>query len=113
MTTVSTHGSTVEIDENSVTFRHPIKETVRDGDVVVVLLDVPVGTVDNRNVIGLSVDGDRLWEIEPISDDASADQAYVNLFRKGGDVWVSNPIGAECRLDLSDGSFAETRTKRW
>jgi len=113
MTIVTIDGTEVHLDGTTVSFRHPVKKTIRSDDTVVVLLDVPVGTIDNRNVIGISVDGDRRWEIEPISDDATADQAYVNIYKKDGDVWVVNPIGAECRLSLSDGSFAETQTKRW
>ncbi len=110
---MDTGGTDIQLDGTAVSFRHPIKKTIRNGDTVVVLLDVPVGTVDNRNVIGLSTDGDRRWQIEPISNETTADQAYVNIYQKDDAVWAVNPIGAECRLDLDDGSFAETQTVRW
>lgn len=113
MTTIETAGDTLDIDGTRVRFRHTIEEVVHVEGVIVVLLDVPTGTIDNRNVIGVSEDGQRLWEIDPISDDSTADQAYVTLYEKDGGVWVGNPIGAECKLDLETGSFVETQTKRW
>ncbi|MFC3959232.1 hypothetical protein [Halovivax cerinus] len=113
MTTIDIEGDTLVVGDTKFRFRHPVKETADKGDVVIVLLDVPVGEIDNRNVIGVSKDGDRLWEIEPISDDPTRDQAYVSLYERGGDVWVGNPIGAECKVDARTGSFLEKRTKRW
>lgn len=112
MTTIETAGETLDIDGTRVRFRHPIKDVVHAEGVIVVLLDVPPGSIDNRNVIGVSEDGERLWEIDPISDDPTADQAYVNLYEKGGGVWVGNPIGAECRLDPATGNLTEKLQKK-
>ncbi|GAB7117831.1 hypothetical protein [Natrinema pallidum] len=112
MTTVSVDGKELTIGETTVTLRHPIKETVRVNDVVVVLLDVPIGTIDNQNVIAFSKNGDRLWEIEPISDDPTADQAYVNIYINERGVWVVNPIGARCRVDVETGILVEKEITR-
>lgn len=113
MPTVEVDGDTLTVDGTRVRFRHPIDETVVAGDVVVVLLDVPLGTIDNRNVVGVGADGERRWQIEPISDDPTADQPYVNLIERDDGVWVFNPIGAECRIDPETGEFVENRMKKW
>lgn len=113
MTEIEINGDTLQFEDTEVRLRHPIKKSVCVDGVVVVLLDVPTGSIDNRNVIGFSKDGERLWEIEPISDDPTANQKYLNLVEKEGGLWAINPIGAECRLDVETGEFIEKRTKRW
>lgn len=113
MSTIETEGETITIGTTTIELRHSIKEALATEGVVIVLLDVPTGTVDNRNVIGFDMDGTRLWEIDPISDDPAADQPYVSLYEADGGIWVSNPIGAKCRLDVQTGDFVETETKRW
>ncbi len=112
MTTVRYDGRTLTIEDTTVSLRHPVKEATRVNDVVVVLLDVPTGTIDNRNVIGVSENGARLWEIEPISDDPTADQPYVDLSKENGGIWVVNPIGARCRVDVATGTLVEKEITR-
>ncbi|ELY94600.1 hypothetical protein C483_02675 [Natrialba hulunbeirensis JCM 10989] len=113
MTEINHDNKKLTIDGETVTVRHPVAEVLQLDAVYIVLLDVPNGTIDNRNVIGLSEAGEKLWEIDPVSDDPTADQAYVNMYEQDGTVWVVNPIGAECSLDIETGSLIDKRTKRW
>lgn len=113
MTEIDIDGKTIRFDGTEVAVRHPVKESIQRQTVFIVLLDVPHGTIDNRNVIGFSSTGNRLWEIDPISNDPTADQPYVSLFEEDGGVWVSNPVGAKCRLDIDTGQFTETQQKKW
>lgn len=109
---IDVDGDTLTVKDGKVVFRHPVEKAIESDGIIVVLLNVPTGSIDNRNVIGISEDGDRLWEIEPISNDPSADQAYVNLYEEDGDVWVFNPIGARCRIDIHSGDLIEKEVTR-
>ena len=113
MVEIEINSDTIVFDTDSVVVRHPVKKSVQKEDVLIVLLDVPSGTIDNQNVIGFSTSGQRLWEIEPISDSSTAEQPYVNLFEEDGDVWVYNPVGAKCRLDIETGNFTKKVQKKW
>lgn len=113
MSEIDVDGDTIRFGGTKVVVRHPVKESIQRQDVFIVLLDVPPGTIDNRNVIGFSPTGTRLWDIEPISDDPTADQPYVSLFEEDGGVWVYNPVGAKCRLDINNGQFTERQQKKW
>lgn len=106
-------GDTITFGEERAVLRHPVAESVETDGVLVVLLDVPTGTIDNRNVVGFTTTGERRWEIDPISDDPSADQSYVNLFEEDGGVWVYNPVGAKCRIDPHSGALLETQQQKW
>lgn len=109
---IDAEGPVLRVGQTELQFRHPVRQWLRAGEAIVVLLAVPVGEIDNRNVVGVSTDGERLWEIEPIGDDPTADQAYVNLYRRDGGVWLGNPIGAALRIDPATGDVLERVTRR-
>lgn len=113
MTDIEIDSDIIRFDGEKVVVRHPVKKSIQKEDVLIVLLDVPSGKSDNRNVIGFSSSGRRLWEIDPISDSPTADQPYVNLFEEDEDVWVYNPIGAKCRIDVATGDFTERKQQKW
>ncbi|QIB74488.1 hypothetical protein G3I44_09475 [Halogeometricum borinquense] len=113
MAEIDVDSETIVFGTDRVVIRHPVMKSLHKDDVFIVLLEVPNGTIDNRNVIGFSTSGRRLWEIEPISDSSTADQPYVNLFEENGAIWVYNPIGAKCRLDIDTGNIIKKEQKKW
>jgi len=109
---MTNESHTFRIGDTEVELRNPVDDTTRMDGVVVVLLDVPTDEVDNRNVLGFSTDGERLWEIEPIDSGPSDDAPYNNLTVRDGSVWVFNWAGYECRVDLETGELLEKNCTR-
>jgi len=52
----------------SIIFEYPIADAKSTQSLIVVLLDVPLGTRDNRNVYAINDNAELLWRIERMSN---------------------------------------------
>lgn len=88
---------------------YPIVETVLYGDLLIVRLEPPVGTIFNRNVFALTSDGHTKWQIEESPHGTVAEKPYVRIsFDSTGSLVASNWIGIDYCVDPKDGRI---RTK--
>lgn len=104
----------MEIGDSRVSFRHEIKKTLVREELIIVLLDVPVGERDNSNVIGVDRSGDKLWEIEPVVENRERDSPFMNIVERGdGEIWALNWRGDEYCLDPKTGEVLKKEFRRF
>lgn len=113
MTEVTHSGRTLRINGTAITVRHPIKTVVDVDSIVIVLLQVPTGEVDNRNVIAFDSDGDQLWEIEPSPHGTEDDNPFVALTTDAGSVVAQTWNGIEYVVDIETGAIEARDLKRF
>lgn len=97
--TVNVSGKQLRISEHAtLEFDYPISEVVENGDMLIVLLEVPAKESMTENVFGVSKAGHIVWQIEPRPDlmPDSAD-CYTGISLANGGRVV---LGAWFRLDV-------------
>lgn len=72
-------GKSLEVAGKAcVEFDHPVSDVVRVNDVLVVALDVMARAIYPRNVFGVSITGQILWQIPDLQPN-EGDSPYVGL----------------------------------
>lgn len=105
MADIEYKNNEIEVNGNKVETRREIRDVVVCDNVVVVLLDVPPNEEDPQNIIGLDVDGNRLWDIEEVpSQTPQTESVYMTLQKENDTVLTSNWNGNQYEIDLHDGS---------
>lgn len=103
MTAISFSGSTIHIDGRPIDLFHDILEAYEFQGVIVILLDPDSdlgASAQFRNLIGINVNGARLWEAELPTTKSS--DVYWKIVQK-------NPLKAysfssfECEIDIHNG----------
>ncbi|HMO67340.1 MAG TPA: hypothetical protein PKD92_01290 [Novosphingobium sp.] len=84
------------------TMPFPVKLAIRSGEVLIVLLDIPVGSIENENVFGIRPDGTTAWQIERLPH-VYDDSPYTNITITDGEVKAYNWDGDEVVLDPATG----------
>ncbi len=92
-------------------FDYPIGEVLEFGEVIVVRLEVPVGTVYNENVFGVSCDGKVVWQVEK-REWVRRESPYTGLSRKEKMVCLYNYEGFLVCLDPFTGQVIKEEFTR-
>lgn len=92
----------------------PVAEAILFDDKVVVRLDVPTGTISNRNILAYSADGKVLWTIPESPDGGTRDNPYVQIEKDGsGKIIARNWNGVEYLVDSANGAITVCGFKRF
>ena len=100
-------GETLVIDDTRVEFDHPIAKVVLYEDLYIVLLeymDLPQ-SLENRNIIACTQDGDRSWQIErsPASDERG--NPFAGLAVEDGVLIGGTWRGVSVTIDAATGAW--------
>jgi hypothetical protein len=104
-----------EIEGNSVkvinggktkilTFPFPIRQAISFPKCHVIRFEPEVGETYNENVFGLSLDGDILWQIEPIGH-VYADSPYTGMGQVGDLIQLWNWDGVDLFVEPYTGKI--------
>lgn len=107
MIEITVEGPRVRIDGVPCEFEYEVDDVLVVDETVVVLLDVPTGETDNRNVVGLNLDGSRRWRIDAL-DSERADKPFVAIDGEDGDFVADNWIGVRATVDPATGAITDT-----
>ena len=94
-----------------VTFKFKIQSIVIYDDIVVVLLDVPSGTILNENIFGVSLSGDIVWQIESAFP-ASEDSPYMAIEKSDKALNAFNWSGMRMRLTVATGKIVQKKVTK-
>ena len=72
------HGK-LTIGDRTFDLPHPVEEALTYHDLIIVRLEPPAGVIFNRNVYGISHEGEVLWQIEESPHGTQEDKPYVNI----------------------------------
>jgi hypothetical protein len=86
----------------TVTFPFPVGGAIEFGDVVVVRLEPPRGTIFNENVYGLGRDGHVIWQIKSVYP-PTWDGAWGGLENVRGEAVLSNSESKVLHVDPRTG----------
>lgn len=105
MVKVSTDGCRLQLGSREIELNHVVRKAIKHDETVIVLLEVTDET-HNRNVLGFSTEGDRMWRVDP----PESSSIYTGLTERNGDVRVVDYAGNSYILDVFDGS---TEFHKW
>lgn len=108
MTEISASGNTLQIGNQTVEFEYGIDDLVQLNGIIVVLLNIPTGETNNRNVIGLDQNGSIRWRIEEL-DSERADKPYVEIDITNGELVADNWMGVQAIVDIDTGAVKDTK----
>lgn len=108
MTEISVGGNTLRIGSQTVKFDYDIDDLVQLNGMIVVLLNIPTGETNNRNVIGIDQNGSIRWRIEEL-DSERADKPYVEIDVSNGELVVDNWMGVQATVDVDTGAVKDTK----
>jgi hypothetical protein len=94
-----------------VSFKFKIKSIVIYDDIIVVLLDVPSGTILNENVFGVSLSGAVVWQIESAFP-ADEDSPYVAIEKSDKALNAFNWSGMRMRLIVATGKIVQKKVTK-
>jgi hypothetical protein len=89
-----------------ITFAHTIAKTIDCDKAVVVMLDVPQGTIFNENVFGVSPDATILWQV-PKEEYVYADSPYTDIKLAKDTVVHYNWDGLRLTVEPATGKILE------
>lgn len=112
MDEISHSQNRLSIGEVTVELRHPIKEVLMHNEMVIALLDVPSGTIDNRNVLAFDQTGSPLWAIEA-SDDEGRDNPYMSVESQNGELIAEAWNGIRYVADEDTGEIRDGEIQRF
>lgn len=102
-------------DGHMTSFPYGIRQAEQIDDILVVLLDVPRGSIMTENVFGISrVDGQIIWQID-YCPETGTDPAnwYTEILRRSGDsAWIGNWNGRVVDVDVATGKILRIWTSR-
>lgn len=106
MLQISFYDNELRIDfSNSIKFPYKIKDIKNYRNVVLVILKVPHGTADNRNVYAVStLDKRILWQIQE-PDKIYQDSPYMNFVDNMESIIVGNWNGISYEINEQDGTI--------
>lgn len=105
---ISYSGNQIIIDGYPIQFSIPIKEIKLFEDLVLVLLTVPKGIINNRNVYAVNRINKKIdWEIQE-PDLIYNDTPYVNFMDFIEGIVVGNWNGIAYLIDPKDGSIIKS-----
>ena len=90
----------------SVAFTFTIGDAIDFGNVVVVRLEIPRGTIFNENVYGIGPDGRIIWQIQP-EYPPTWDGAWGGLEDRGGQAVLSNSESKILFVDPATGNVTQ------
>lgn len=88
----------------TVSFDWPISQTLQHDQIIIVRIEPPGGTCNNRNVYGVAPDGKILWQIEPIKH-SYTDSPYTGLSLNSEGAILSNWDGTNVVVDPTTGQI--------
>ncbi len=110
--TIEHNGKTLFLSQNiELSFKYNIRKAVSFDTLVVVLLEVPSGTVFNENIFGVSHYGKILWQIEK-SIPGGADSPYIDIKESSHGLDAYNWSGIRVRVSLDDGVILDKRVTK-
>jgi hypothetical protein len=87
-----------------LSFAFPIGDALEFGNVVIVRLQIPGGTIFNENVYGVSSDGSIIWQIQP-EYAPNWDAAWGGLENRNGEAVLSNSESQIRHIDPNTGTI--------
>jgi hypothetical protein len=95
------------IADRAIDLPHPVIEVIECGEMIVVRVDPPAGTIFNRNVFAFTKHGELLWQIEESPHGTEKDKPYVAILRaQDGNLIAANWIGIDYLVNLANGNIA-------
>ncbi|MBX0288647.1 hypothetical protein EGH22_20150 [Halomicroarcula sp. F28] len=110
MSDIEITGNRVRINGTEVELRHEVGDIVEHEGVILVRFDPPSGVTDETNVVGISPQGEKLWDIEQ-PEQQFRESFFKSIQKKDGDVLLKNWNSHEYRLNVRDGSI--DRVGKW
>ncbi|RAU49532.1 MULTISPECIES: hypothetical protein [unclassified Pseudomonas] len=94
------------INENRITTPHPVSEALEKDNLVIVRVDPPAGVIFNRNVYGITANGEILWQIQASLHGTQQDKPYTNiLLNPDGLLIAENWNGVSYSVDIRNGEI--------
>lgn len=92
----------------------PVTKAIELPEFLVVLLDPPLGTICNRNVMAIRTDGMVVWQIEESPHGGEKNQPFVDIVQdEHGNVVARNWNGVEYQVDLASGAIETVGFRRF
>ena len=89
-----------------VTFPFKVKQVEKFDDVLVVRLEIPMGTIFNENVFGVSAEGKVIWQIEKMSY-VYEDSPFTGMGKEGHYAKLCNWDGTDLLVNPNTGEIAK------
>ena len=104
---ISIEGTSMTLASGAKTiFRFPIGNAIEFGDVIVVRLQIPRGTIFNENVYGVGADGNIIWQIQQ-EYPSTWDGAWGGLENIDGKAVLSNSESQIRHVDPKTGIITQ------
>lgn len=85
-------------NETIIIFDFPIRQVIKFSNCFVVRLEPDIGSIYNENVFGISNEGKKLWQIEPLSH-IYEDSPYTGLGQIGDLAQLCNWDGTDLIIE--------------
>lgn len=96
----------VIIDGHPVILPHIADEAFEWHDLIIVKVDPPSGTIFNRNVFGITNQGEILWQIEESPHGTQDDKPYIQIsIEKSDNLIAENWNGVSYSVNPSNGKI--------
>ncbi|WP_062387725.1 hypothetical protein [Pseudomonas abietaniphila] len=96
---ISVHGKVLLLP-------HPVTEAKSYLDLIIVKVESPAGTIFNRNVFGLSRNGEFRWQIQESEHGTQQDKPYIDiLINPDGALIAANWNGVNYLVDSDNGKI--------
>lgn len=104
----------MKIEDNKIIFStkvvvlpYTIGKHLTINNLLLAVLDIPIGQTFNENVYCINSDGNIIWQIKK-QDYLYRDSPYVGLRQDAiGNIWLINWDGAQYRIDIFTGNVLE------
>ncbi len=103
-------GNDLLFNSKKVSFEHPIKSVLQKKDFLLVLLKVPAKVNYQRNIFGVSGEGEIIWQVEAPS--YSSVDLYTSLWEENGEIVAGSWKGDDTWLDPKTGKILKQEFTR-
>ena len=112
---VTPYGAMIKFEKNilylngkELSFKFRVKNVLKFQTVIVVLLEVEPGNVENRNIYGLDFQGNRMWQVADISYKGQ-DSPFTAIRNVDGLLRASNWNDAVLMIDPVTGEILKKK----
>ena len=106
MSRVEYSGNVVQMNGESVTFEHDVKDAFEYENLIIVLLNPPTDVDNRRNVHAISPTCERAWRIEtPTTKDVTGAVVYTSVYIDDGSLIARTWGGDEYTVDPETGKI--------
>jgi hypothetical protein len=98
--------SKIFVQGKEISLPHPVTEAKIYHDLIIVKVEPPPRTIFNRNIFGLSKNGEIRWQIQESPHGTQKDKPYIDVFiTPSGALIAANWNGVSYSVDPDNGKI--------